>query len=162
MLDNNSCSKTAKGYVESINTLFKLRGFPIPVDLSNRNNTCTRLIDAMENEEVIAKQQNPITNEMFANMEKSAQESPRDSAISVLFDLFCLIRITGFRVAEYAQTTQTNADMHEYPSGNSVIKAFLPTDWIFKNDKGCLIKIHSLKIDVNTVALNEVKITFQI
>jgi hypothetical protein len=52
--------------------------------------------------------------------------------------------------------------MHEYPSGNSVTKAFLLTDWIFKNDKGCLIKIHSLKFDVNTFALNEVKITFQI
>jgi hypothetical protein len=52
--------------------------------------------------------------------------------------------------------------MHEYPSGNSVTKAFLPTDWIFKNDKGRLIKIHSLKTDVNTVALNEVKNTFRI
>jgi hypothetical protein len=33
---------------------------------------CTRLIDALENEEVIAKQRNPITNEMFASMEKLA------------------------------------------------------------------------------------------
>jgi hypothetical protein len=72
MLDNNCHSKTVKGYVESINTLFKLREFPIPVDLSNRNNTCTRLIDALKTEEVIAKQRNPITNKMFANMEKSA------------------------------------------------------------------------------------------
>ena len=75
MLDNNSCSKTVKGYTESINTLFRLRGFPVPVDLSDKNNMCTRLIDALENEEVIAKQQNPITNEMFANMEKLAWES---------------------------------------------------------------------------------------
>ena len=69
MLDNNSRSKTVKGYAESINTLFRLRGFPVPVDLSNKNNMCTRLIDALENEEVIAKQRNPITNEMFASME---------------------------------------------------------------------------------------------
>ncbi len=72
----------------------------------------------METEEVIAKQQNPITNEMFANLEKPAQQSPRDSTTSVLIDLFCLIRITSFRVAEYAQTTQTKVDMHECPSGN--------------------------------------------
>jgi hypothetical protein len=62
MLDNNCCSKTVKGYVESINTLFKLRGFPIHVVLSNRNTMCTRLIDAMETEELIAKQQKPHHN----------------------------------------------------------------------------------------------------
>ena len=160
MLDNNSHSKTVKGYAESINTLFRLRGFPVPVDLSNKNNMCTRLIDALENEEVIAKQRNPITNEMFASMEKLARESPKDSAISTIFDFFCLIQITGFRIAEYGQTTQTKVDMHEYPSGNSVVKAFLPTDWIFKNEKGCLVKIQGL--DGNTVAPSKVKITFWI
>ena len=135
-----------------MNKLFKLRGFHIPVDLSDRNNLCTKLIDTIETEEVIAKQQNPITNEMFVKMEKSAQESPRDSTISVIFDIFCLIRITSFRVAEYGQTTQTMVDMQVYPSGNSVIKAFLPTDWVFKNNEGCLIKIHSLETNDNSVA----------
>ena len=93
-------------------------------------------------------------------MEKLARESSRDSAISTIFNFFCLIRITGFRIAEYGQTTQTKVDMHEYPSGNLVVKAFLPTDWVFKNEKGCLIKIHSLH--VNTVAPSEVKIMFWI
>jgi hypothetical protein len=93
---------------------------------------------------------------------KLARESKTDSAISNIFDIFCLIWITGFRVAEYAQTTQTKVDMHEYPSGNWVVKAFLPTDWVFKNDKGRLIKIHSLEIDINTPAPKEVKITFRI
>jgi len=50
--------------------------------------------------------------------------------------------------------------MREYPSGNLVVKAFLHTDWIFKNEKGHLIKIHAL--DGNTVAPSKVKITFQI
>ena len=142
--------------------LFRLRGFPIPVDLSDKSNMCTKLIDAIESEELIAKQRNPITNEMFASMEKLAKESLMDSAISVIFDIFCLIRITGFRVAEYAQTTQTKVDLHEYPSGNLVVKAFLPTDWAFKNDKGRLIKIHSLKANANLMVPNEVKITFRI
>jgi hypothetical protein len=48
MLDTNCCSKTVKGYVESINTLFKLRGFAIPIDLSDKKNMCTRLIDEIE------------------------------------------------------------------------------------------------------------------
>jgi len=46
------------------------------------------------------------------------------------------------------------------PSENLVVKAFLPTDSIFKNEKGRLIKIHAL--DGNTVAPSEVKITFRI
>jgi hypothetical protein len=45
MLNNNCHFKTVKGYVESINTLFKLRGFAIPIDLSDKQNMCTRLID---------------------------------------------------------------------------------------------------------------------
>jgi len=42
---------------------------------------------------------------MFFSME-TFSESPRDSAIAVLFDLFCIIRTTGVRVAEYADTIQ--------------------------------------------------------
>ncbi len=78
---------------------------------------------------------------MFANMEKLPWESSRDSGISTIFDFFCLIRITGFRIAEYGHTMQTKVDTHKYPSRNLVVKAFLPTDWVFKNEKGCLIKI---------------------
>ena len=88
--------------------LFRLRGFPIPVDLSNKSNMSTKLIDAIESEELIAKQLSP------------GKKSPMDSAISVIFDIFCLIIITGFRVAEYAQTTQTKVDLQKYPSGNLV------------------------------------------
>jgi hypothetical protein len=56
MLDNNCHFKTVKEYVESINTLFKLRSFAIPIDLSDKQNMCTRLIDKIEQEETIAKQ----------------------------------------------------------------------------------------------------------
>jgi hypothetical protein len=35
MLDQNSHSATVQGYVESINTLFRLRDLPIPADLSD-------------------------------------------------------------------------------------------------------------------------------
>jgi hypothetical protein len=48
MLDNNCHFKTVKGYVESINTLFKLRGFAILIDFSDKQNMCTRLIDEIE------------------------------------------------------------------------------------------------------------------
>ena len=48
MLDKNCHFKLVKGYDESINTLFKLRGFVIPIDLSDKQNVCTRLIDEIE------------------------------------------------------------------------------------------------------------------
>jgi hypothetical protein len=59
---------------------------------------------------------------MFVNMGKLAAILPKNSANSVLHDWFCLIRICGFRVAEYAQTTQTKINVHQYSSGKEVIK----------------------------------------
>ena len=65
---------------------------------------------------------------MYVAMAKLAKTSLVDSAESVVFEFFNLIRVGGFRVAEYAQTTQTRIDEFEYASGNKVIKAFIPTD----------------------------------
>ena len=54
MLDHNSRSATVRGYVEAINTLFRLRHFNIPADLSDRTNMCYKIILAREREENIA------------------------------------------------------------------------------------------------------------
>jgi hypothetical protein len=81
---------------------------------------------------------------MYVAMAKLAKESLANSAESVAFELFNLIRVGGFRVAEYAQTTQMRVDEFEYASGNKVIKAFIPTDWKFYNRKDKLITTHSL------------------
>ncbi len=84
MLDKNCRFKTVKGYVERINTLFKLRGFAVPIDLSDKQNMCTRLIDKIEQEETIVKQQSPLINKMFINMGKLAAILPKNLANSVL------------------------------------------------------------------------------
>jgi hypothetical protein len=160
VLDNNCRYKTVKGNVESINTLFKLRGFAIPIDFSDKQNMCTRLIDEIEREETIAKQRSPLTKEMFVNMGKLAAISRKKLANLILHDWFCLIRICGFRVAEYAQTTQIKIDMHQYSSGKEVTKAFLPGDWIFKNNKGQIIRDHPL--DGTAETPKQLKITFRI
>ena len=139
MLDHNSRSATVRGYVESINTLFKLRNFDPPADLSDRTNMCTKIIVAREKEECIARQRSPITREIYSALLDQAKKLLVDSAESVVFDWFTLIRITGLRCAEYAQKTQTNIDEHEYASGKRVIKAFVPSDWKFYNSKGRLI-----------------------
>ncbi len=100
---------------------------------------CTKIIVAREKEECIARQRSPITREIYSALLDQAKKSLVDSAESVVFDWFTLIRITGLRCAEYAQKTQTNIDEHEYASGKRVIKAFVPSDWKFYNSKGRLI-----------------------
>jgi hypothetical protein len=129
MSDHNLRSATVCGYVEGINKLLSLRDFQIPANLSDRSNMCTKIVIAHELEEDIAQQQSPITTEMFVELQEQASRSHIDSLESVIFDLSCLIRVTGFQVAEYAQKSQTNVDEHEYSLGKQVIKAFLPTDW---------------------------------
>ena len=139
MLDHNSRSATVRGYVDSINTLFKLRNFDPPADLSDRANMCTKIIVAREKEECIARQRSPITREIYSALLDQAKKSLVDSVETVVFDWFTLIRITGLRCAEYAQKTQTNVEEHEYASGKRVVKAFVPSDWKFYNSKGRLI-----------------------
>jgi hypothetical protein len=60
-----------------------------------------------------------------------------DSPDAVVADWFIFIRVTGSRVAKYAQQTKSKVDVHEYPSGKCTTKAFLPTYWIFydKNNR---------------------------
>ena len=143
-MDCNSHSATVQGYAASINKLFEMRGFPIPADISDKNNMVGKIIHACKREETIARRRSPITKEMYVAMAKLAKTSLVDSAESVVFEFFNLIRVGGFRVAEYAQTTQMRIDEFEYASGNKVIKAFIPTDWKFYNGKDRLITTHSL------------------
>jgi hypothetical protein len=139
MLDHNSRSAMVRGYIESINTLFKLCNFDPPADLSDCTNMCTKIIVAREKEECIAWQRSPITREIYSALLDQASKSLVDSAKTVVFDWFTLVQITGLRCAEYAQKTQTNVEEHEYVSGKRVVKAFVPSDWKFYNSKGRLI-----------------------
>jgi hypothetical protein len=150
MLDHNSRSKTVHGYVESINSLFRLCNLPILADLSDRINMCAKIITAHEKEENIANQRNPITREMFAALLDSARRSEsKDSIKAVVANWFTLIRITGLQCAEYAQKTQSAVDEHEYPLGQCITKAFVPTDWKFYDKDGGTINVHPLSEDVH-------------
>ena len=161
MLDHNSRSATVCGYVEAINTLFRLRHFNNPADLSDRTNMCYKIILAREKEENIARQRSPITREMFAALLDLAKKSPVDSVEAVVADWFILIRITGLRCAEYAQKTQSTFDEHEYPSGKRVIKAFISTDWKFYDSIGALTCIHTLNSELRELP-KKLKVTFRI
>jgi hypothetical protein len=110
IMDCNSRSATVQAYVTSINRLFEMRGFPIPADVSDKGNMVTKIIHASEHEETIARRRSPNTIEMYVAMAKLAKESAADLAETVVFKFFNLIKVAGFRLAEYAQTTQTKVE----------------------------------------------------
>jgi hypothetical protein len=58
-------------------------------------------------------------------MAKQAEASLQDSVDSVLFEFFILLRVGGFRVAEYVQKTQAKVDEFEC---NKLGKAFVPSN----------------------------------
>jgi hypothetical protein len=109
---------------------------------------CSKILLAREREEDTVRQQSPITREMFTALLDLANKSPDNSLEAVIADWFILIRITGLQCAEYAQKTKSAFDEHEYPSGKRVMKAFIPTNWKFYNNKGGLICTHNLKGDL--------------
>jgi hypothetical protein len=92
---------------------------------------CARIILAREKEKDNAKQQSPITREIFAALCDLPNKASANLLEAVVADWFKFIRITGMRCAEYAQKTQSAFDDHEYPLGKHVAKAFIPTDWTF-------------------------------
>jgi hypothetical protein len=102
-MDCHSRSATVANYALAINKLFEMRKYPIPADLADKTNMMSKVIHAREHEENIARQRSPISKEMYVEIAKRAEASPKDSVDSVLFDCFNLIRVGGFRVAEYAQ-----------------------------------------------------------
>ena len=127
--EHNSRSGTVRGYLNDINDLFDMRDFPIPADFKNKQNMSVRLFEALKEEEDVAKQRDPITTEIFALLKVKADEAGPDSAVTVVFEWFCLIKIMGLRAGEYAQRVQTKVEIHEYPvSGKKVVKAFVRND----------------------------------
>ncbi len=61
-------SATVRGYVVAVNTLFKLRGFAPPANLSDPSNMTSILINNMLREEDIARQHAPLDNKIFAQL----------------------------------------------------------------------------------------------
>ena len=157
---HNPRSMTLRGYMNEINTLFQMRGFPHPADFNVRNNMCVQLFHALKTEEDVARKRDPISNQSFAELKKLADALPKDSAEAVVFQFFCLIRITGLRRAEYAQKTQTTVQVHTYPvSKRTVVMAFIRRDWTFYDKRGNVILQHS---EAMLVDLGKVRITFRI
>ncbi len=63
-----------------------------------------------------------------------------DSVSDLLFDIVAIGRYIGPRLSKNAQTTQDKVNHHTYPSGKTVIKAFIANDFIFYDKKKRIVK----------------------
>jgi hypothetical protein len=149
------------GYATTINTLFQLRGFKQPTNLSNPSNTAGIIINNLIKEETVASRRSPLDSTVFAELQRAASSShSSNSDQNLLFDILTLACFIRPCISEYAQTTQDKVDYHVYPSGTSVIKAFTANDFVFYNNK----HDHVLKkIDNSSLILaTSVQITWRI
>ncbi len=130
-----------QGYAEVFNNFFKLRRFSPPTDLSDPNNMMAILLNNMLREDDIARQRAPLDNKILANLHCMATASKHENLVSdLLFDTVALGCYIGTRLSKYAQITQDKVDHHTYPSGTTVIKAFITNDFIFYNKRKHIIK----------------------
>jgi hypothetical protein len=151
---------TLQGYATAVNTLFQLRGFKQPTNLSNPSNMQGIIINNRVKEETVASQRSPLDSTIFAELQQAASSSHScDSDQNLLFDIMTLVRFIGPCVSEYAQTTQDKIDYHVYPSGICIIKAFTANDFVFYDKNGHVLK----KIDNSSLDLaTSVQITWHI
>ncbi len=99
------------------------------------------LLNSMLREENIARQCAPLDNKIFAKLHQMAIASKcKDSVSDLLFDVVALGPYIGPCLSKYAQTTQDKVDHHTCPSDKTVIKAFIPNDFIFYNEKKQVVK----------------------
>jgi hypothetical protein len=135
------CSATVRGYAEVVNNLFKFRSFSPPADLSGLNNMTAILLNNILREEDIARQHAPLDNKIFAELRQTATASKcEDSLSDLLFDIVPLSHYIGPRLSKYAQATQDKVDHHTYPSGKTVVKAFIANEFIFYDEKKHVVK----------------------
>jgi hypothetical protein len=151
---------TLRGYTTAFNTLFQLRDYKEPTELSNPSNMPGIIINNLIKEETIASQRSPLDSAIFAELQRAASSShSHDSDQDLLFDMLTLSRFIGPCVSKYAQTTQDKVDYHVYPSGTRVIKAFTANDFVFYDKSGHILK----KINNSTLDLaTSVQITWRI
>ncbi len=157
---NGLRSDTLRGYASAIGTLFILRGFKPPIDISDPNNLGGIIITNRKREEDVAAQRCPLSNAIFAKLQRKATASHSfDSDCNYLFDMVCIGRFIGPLVSEYAQTSPSTVDYHIYPSGKKLIKAFMANDFVFYNKLGNLIILLG---DESADIVKKVKITWRI
>ncbi len=122
-------------------TLFKLRKIALPAVLMDQNNMTVILVNNMLKEEDIARQWSPLDNSIFAELQQMSKTiRDEDSVHNLLFEDMAFGRYIWPSLSKYAQTTQDKVDVHTYPSGTTVVKAFVANDFVFYDQKQRIIK----------------------
>jgi hypothetical protein len=62
-------SSTLWGYATAVNTLFQLRGYKQPTELSNPSNMPGIIINNLIKEETVASQRSPLDSAIFAELQ---------------------------------------------------------------------------------------------
>jgi hypothetical protein len=132
---------TLREYATAVITLFQLRGYKQPTELSNPSNMPGIIINNLIKEENVASQRSPLDSTIFAELQRAASSShSHGSDQNILFDVPTLSHFIGSRISKYAQTTQDKVDYHVYPSGTHIIKAFTTNDFVFYDKSGHVLK----------------------
>jgi hypothetical protein len=118
------------------------------------------LVNNLLKEGDIARQRGPFDNAIFVKLGQVLDTSrDEDQVHNLLFNVAPLGRYTGPYLSAYAQTTQEKVNVHTYPSGTTVMKAFVTNDFIFYDKKQPITK------DLNDASLTKatsVKMTWRI
>ncbi len=95
----------------------------------------------MLQEEQIAKQCAPLDNKIFAKLHRAAHASKCNDLVNILLrNVVTLGHYIGPHLSRYAQKNQKMVDVHTYPSGTTVIKAFTANDFFFYDAKKRIIE----------------------
>lgn len=138
-------SKTTRGYLEAVETLFKLRGYKSPIVWDDDQNLAAMVVKNLEKQEEIANQRSSLTNEIFAELIRRGNEAEKGSEEWLVMMVAKLGKVIGPRISEYGQKTQSKVDVHEYPSGKKVVKAFTREDFEFFDTSGKRIRTFNSK-----------------
>ncbi len=128
-------SNTLRGYAEAVNMLFILRGMPVPYISGDKSNDSTVAIVNLADEENIAVQRNPLTEDIAAECVKLGKKAHPNSAESLITNILCLGRYIGPRLSEYAQKQQTKIVYHTWKSGKKIVRSWILQDFKFFDKK---------------------------
>jgi hypothetical protein len=77
----------------AVNTLFQLRGFKQPTNLSNPSNMAGIIINNLIKEETVASQRSPLDSTVFAEVQRATSSSHScNFDQNLLFDVLTLAR----------------------------------------------------------------------
>ena len=150
---------TIRGYFESVNNLFTARKFPPPVVFNDPSNDAVTVLKNLSAEEDVANRRGPITKAMYTEVVRLGQSEAVGTELWLLAKIASLAKVVGPRASEFAQSTQSRVDVHRYPSGKKVVKAWIRKDWLFYDKAGKKVRTFNKK---TRSRIAKVRITWRI